>query len=150
MPSLRRRKEGMVNVPYRQAVGSLMWLANGTRPDISQPLGACARFSANPGKAHWNALEWILRCLVGTKDLCIRYGRKIPDMPFSPLHGNVDGSWGDDIDDRRSTTGHNFISYGGPIVWRSQKQKSVSLSSCESEHMAASEACKEAVWLARL
>ena len=71
-------------------------------------------------------------------------------MPFSPLHGNVDGSWGDDPDDRRSTTGYNFIAHGGPIAWRSQKQKSVSLSSCESELMAASEACKEAVWLTRL
>ena len=35
-------------------------------------------------------------------------------------------------------------------MWRSQKQRSVALSSCESEYMAANEAGREAVWLARL
>ena len=149
-PKTPEEKRDMASVPYRQVVGSLMYLANGTRPDIAHALNSVARFCANPGRAHWNALKWILRYLVGTKDLCIRYGKKVPDMPFSALHGNVDGSYGDDVDDRRSTTGYNFVSWGGPIVWRSQKQKSVSLSTCESEYMAASEAGKEAVWLMRV
>ena len=149
-PKTDEERERMKNVPYRQIVGSLMYLANCTRPDISQALGVCARFSADPGEQHWAALKWILRYLVGTRDLCIRFGRKVPDMPFSPLHGNVDGSFGDDVDTRRSTTGYNFISYGGPIVWRSQRQKSVALSTCEAEYMAANEAGKEAIWLRRL
>jgi len=71
-------------------------------------------------------------------------------MPFSAIHGNVDAGWGDDPDDRRSTTGYNFVAWGGPITWRSVKQKSTALSSCEAEYMAASEAGKEAVWLRRL
>ena len=149
-PTTPEEKRDMANVPFRQVVGSLMYLANGTRPDLAHALNSVARFCANPGRMHWNALKWILRYLVGTKDLCIRYGRKVPDMPFSALHGNVDGSYGDDVDDRRSTTGYNFVSWGGPIVWRSQKQKSVSLSTCESEYMAASEAGKEAVWIMRV
>ena len=149
-PQDDEERQRMANVPYRQIVGSLMWLASCTRPDLSQALGACARFCAYPGEEHWKALKWILRYLKGTRDLCLRYGRKVDDMPFGPLHGNVDGSWGDDLDDRKSTTGYNFISYGGPIVWRSQKQRSVALSSCESEYMAANEAGREAVWLARL
>ena len=149
-PKTDEEREKMRNVPYRQIVGSLMYLANCTRPDISQALGVCARFSANPGEQHWAALKWILRYLVGTRDLCIRFGRRVPDLPFSPLHGNVDGSYGDDVDTRRSTTGYNFISYGGPIVWRSQRQKSVALSTCEAEYMAANEAGKEAIWLRRL
>ena len=149
-PQSEEDKRKMARVPYRQIVGSLMYLANCTRPDISQALGACARFCANPGEMHWNALKWILRYLNGTRDLCIQYGRSIPDVPSGALHGYVDGSWGDDPDDRRSTTGYCFMSHGGPIVWRSQKQRSVALSTCESEYMAASEAAKEAVWLLRL
>ena len=62
----------------------------------------------------------------------------------------MDGDWGGDPDDRRSTTGYIYMSYGGPICWRSKKQASTALSSCESEYMAASEAAKEAVWLTRL
>jgi len=149
-PQTEEEKAEMARVPYRQIVGQLMYLANCTRLDIAYALNMCAKFCANPGKTHWNALKWILRYLVGTKDLCIRYGRKVPDMPFSPLHGNVDGSYGDCVDSRRSTTGFNFISYGGPIVWCARRQKSVALSTCESEYMAASEAAKEAVWLMRL
>ena len=42
------------------------------------------------------------------------------------------------------------MSYGGPVCWRSKKQASTALSSCESEYMAASEAAKEAIWLTRL
>jgi len=149
-PKTEEERERMRSVPYRQIVGSLMYLANCTRPDIQQALGECARFGADPGEQHWTALKWILRYLNGHKDLCIRYGRKVDDMPFSPLHGNVDGSYGDDPDTRRSTTGYNFISYGGPISWRAMKQKSVALSTCEAEYMAANEAGKEAVWLRRL
>ena len=149
-PQTEEERQRMAKVPYRQVVGSLMWLAVCSRPDLAQALGACARFCAAPGEEHWKALKWILRYLKGTKDLCLRYGAPVPDMPYGALHGNVDSSWGDDLDDRKSTTGYNFISYGGPIVWRSQKQKSVALSSCESEFIAANEAGREAIWLKRL
>ena len=149
-PTTDEERARMAKMPYRQVVGSLMWLTVCTRPDLAQALGACARFSANPGEEHWKALKWCLRYLKGTKSLCLRYGRKVADMPFSPLHGNVDASWGDDLDDRKSTSGYNFISHGGPITWRSRKQRSVALSSCESEYMAANLAGRTAVWLVRL
>ena len=149
-PQTEEEKQRMEKVPYRQVLGSLMWLAVCTRPDLAQALGACARFCAAPGEEHWKALKWILRYLIGTKDLCIKYGSPVKDMPFGPLHGNVDSSWGDDRDDRKSTTGYNFFSYGGPIVWRSQKQKCVSLSTCEAEFIAANEAGREGLWLRRL
>ena len=149
-PKTDEERARMAKVPYRQIVGSLMWLTVCTRPDLAQALGACARFSADPGEEHWKALKWCLRYLKGTQDLCLRYGRPVADMPFSPLHGNVDASWGDDLDDRKSTSGYNFISHGGPISWRSRKQKSVALSSCESEYMAANFAGRHAVWLVRL
>ncbi len=51
---------------------------------------------------------------------------------------------------RRSTTGNIFILNGGPVSWRSQKQKCVALSTAESEYIAASMATKEVVWLRRL
>ena len=83
-------------------------------------------------------------------DKCITYGRKVPDVEFAPLVGFVDSSWGDSPDDRRSTTGYIYMSWGGPISWSSKKQASVSLSSCEAEYYACAEAAKEAIWVKRL
>ena len=47
----------MAKVPYAALVGALMYLAVATRPDIAHAVGVCARFSSNPGRAHWTALK---------------------------------------------------------------------------------------------
>ena len=51
---------------------------------------------------------------------------------------------------KHSTSGWVFRFCRAAITWGSKKQKSVALSSCESEIMAASEAAKEAVALNRM
>ena len=151
MPTTAEEKAEMKDVPYRQCVGALLYLANCTRPDIAHAVGTCARFASNPGRVHWKALKHVLRYLAGTRDMGIAFGKKLSEgIPHNCIHGYVDGDWGGDTDDRRSTTGYVYVSYGGPVSWRSKKQASTALSSCESEYMAASEAAKEAVWLTRL
>ena len=64
----------MADTPYREAVGSLMFLSVGTRPDISKAVSDVSRFLANPGKQHWLAVKRILRYLQGTKDLKLFLG----------------------------------------------------------------------------
>ena len=39
---------------------------------------------------------------------------------------------------------------GGPITWSSQKQKTIVLSTTETEHVAASECIKDILWLQQL
>jgi hypothetical protein len=51
-----------------------------------------------------------------------------------------------DLDTRRSHTGYVIMMNGGPISWKSVKQKSVSLSTAESEWYAASEVGKELLY----
>jgi hypothetical protein len=55
-----------------------------------------------------------------------------------------------DPDDRKSTSGTLFFFGECPMSWQSQKQKVVSLSSCQSEYMAAATAACQGVWLGRL
>ena len=62
-PTTDEERTAMESIPYREAVGSLLWLANGTRPDIAYAVGQCARFLSNPGKAHWDAVKHIIRYL---------------------------------------------------------------------------------------
>jgi len=54
------------------------------------------------------------------------------------------------MDTRRSTTGWIFKFAGSAISWRSVLQNCTSISTAEAEYVATSEACKEAIWLARL
>ena len=44
--------EHMKQVPYRQLVGALMYLAVATRPDIAYTVGVLGRFSSNPGPSY--------------------------------------------------------------------------------------------------
>ena len=70
-----------------------------TRPDIAQAVRVVSRYMANPGKAHWQAVKWILRYLRGTSSTCIEYGRNGDD-----LIGYVDSDYGGDLDGRKSTS----------------------------------------------
>jgi hypothetical protein len=51
---------------YQSMVGSLMYLAMCTRPDIAYAVGTLARFSSRPNKTHWIAAKRVLRYLKGT------------------------------------------------------------------------------------
>jgi len=64
--------------------------------------------------------------------------------------GYSDADYAADLDTRRSTSGHLFMLGGECVTWSSKRQATVSLSTTEAEFIAATEACKEAVWLRKL
>eukprot|EP00253_Pinus_taeda_P034861 PITA_34861 len=59
----------------------------------------------------------------------------------------VDSDFAGDFDKRRSTSGYVFTLAGGAISWMSKLQNIVAFSTTEAEYIAASDACKEAIWL---
>ncbi|CAO2820846.1 unnamed protein product [Amaranthus hypochondriacus] len=97
---------------------------------------------ANPGKAHWEAVKWILRYLKGTIDTGLCFGGDT-----CQIRGFVDSDYAGDLDRRRSTTGYMFKIHGAPVSWRSYLQATVALSTTEAEYMAMTEGVKEALWL---
>lgn len=131
----------MKNVPYREAVGSLMYAAMGTRPDIAFATSTVAQFSENPGWVHWEAVKRIFRYLLGTKNLELVYGGE-----RRGLEGYVDAD-GASQDHRRAISGYVFMLDGGAVSWSSKKQELVTLSTTEAEYVAQTHAAKEAVWL---
>jgi len=68
-PSSPTEAARMKHIPYRAAVGSLMHLAVGTRPDIAFAVSTVAQFANEPGMVHWEAVKCIYRYLAGTKGL---------------------------------------------------------------------------------
>ena len=54
----------MARVPYREAIGSLMYASVATRPDITFAVSTLSQFLDNPGEAHWEAVTHGLRVIV--------------------------------------------------------------------------------------
>jgi hypothetical protein len=144
-PSNEAERMEMSRVPYASAVGSLMFAMICTRPDIAQAVGAASRYMANPGREHWNTIKRILRYIKGTSDVALCYG----GSEFT-VRGYVDSDFAGDLEKRKSTTGYVFIIAGGAVSWVSKLQTVVALSTTEAEYMAATQACKEAIWMKKL
>ena len=131
---------------YQSAVGSLLYLSVGTRPDITYAVSNVAKFSAKPTKQHWIAVKRIMRYLRGT----IYYGLLYSRSGSKKCIGYSDSDWAGDLDDRKSTSGYLFQISGAAVSWRSKKQTCVALSTAEAEYMALASAAQEAIWMRQL
>jgi hypothetical protein len=131
---------------YRKMIGCLRYLLH-TRPDMSYAVGVASRFMEKPTVMHVKAVKQILRYLHGTLELGLVY---VQCGNASQLVGYTDSDHGSDTVHRKSTSGMAFYLGENLITWNSYKQKTVSLSSCESEFKAATAAAQQALWLRNL
>ena len=130
---------------YQQMVGSLLYLAIRTRPDISTAVAILARFQKAPTAYCHRAAKRVLRYLRGTSGYDLRYIAGSRD-----LNAFVDSDYAGDTMDRKSLTGF-VVKIGQSVVtWSCKKQSAVAQSTCEAEYYALSMASKEIVWIARV
>ncbi|KAL0380426.1 UNVERIFIED_CONTAM: Retrovirus-related Pol polyprotein from transposon TNT 1-94 [Sesamum angustifolium] len=127
---------------YSQIIGSLQYLTNGTRPDISFSVSKLARYTSCPDKTHWGALDRVLRYLKGTVSLAIHYGR-FPAV----LEGYSDASWIAKNSGSNGCSGYVFTLGGGAVSWKSAKQTLITRSTFEAELCALDTTGTEAEWL---
>jgi hypothetical protein len=132
--------------PYREIVGSVMYLMVSTRPDIAYAVGQLSMHMNDHGTEHHAAALHLLRYIKGTRSLGITYQKGAKEE----IVGYSDSDWAANVDTRRSTTGNVFYLCGGPISWRSKVQPTVALSSTEAEYMALTSAAQEAMALKML
>jgi hypothetical protein len=146
-PSSPTEMDSMSKIPYREAVGSLLYIMVTTRPEIAFAVNQVSRFCQNPGPLHWESVKRILSYLAGT----INYGLRFCDGPNSgTLVAFSDSDYAGDQETRRSTSGNVFMFNNGPVAWGSKQQHCVTLSTAEAEYVAACEAAKVTIWLRRL
>ena len=96
---------------------------------------------------HAKTVKQILRYLKGTVNLGLVY---VQGGSADKLEGYTDSDQGGDAVERRSTGGMAFYLNENLITWTSQKQKIVTLYSCEAEFVAATSVAKQALWLRNL
>jgi hypothetical protein len=141
-PTSEQEREIMSGVPYRAAIGSLMYLMVSTRPDLAAAVGLLSRFLNNPGEQHWIGVKKVFKYLQGTRKVGLEY-RKGQGVI---LEGYTDSDWAGDLDSRRSTSAYVMMIGGTAVSWKSKRQDSVALSSTEAEYIASTQACKEVLW----
>ena len=94
----------------------LIYAAIGTRPDIAFTATRLSQFNNYPTKEHIKYTKYVLKYLKGTKELKIKYNGDSD----ARLIGYSDSDWGENRDDRHSTSGHVFLMTNGAISWTSQ------------------------------
>jgi len=97
----------------------------------------------NPQEHHWKAVKRILRYLVGTTT----HGLLIRRNSSTNILGFSDANCGNDVDDRKSTTGYSVYLGFNIITWSSHKQKVVSRSNSEAEYQSIVVVLIEVIWL---
>ena len=128
-----------------------MYAVVGTWPDIAYTISYLARFMANYGHAHWEAVKWVIRYLKETKDvkLVLRKGGTLTweeadrqswlgVKGYSGANGNLQ---------KHCHAYYVFCIDGGAISWNSRKQAIISLSTMESEYITMTHAVKETIWM---
>jgi len=134
---------------YRSVIGKLNYLEKGSRGDIAYAVHQCARFASDPRREHGEAIRWIARYLLGTRDKGLIM---TPDLSKSfevyvdaDFCGNWNANFSDDPDTSRSRHGYIITYAGCPITWKSQLQTEITLSTTESEYTGLSYALREAI-----
>lgn len=133
------------NVPYREAIGSLLYAATVTRIDIAYSVNKASRDVASPTTYSWLSAKRIMRYLKDKEEGYLCYGPDSEDGLYAYCDADLAGD-----STYKSTTGYVIMYGGGPIQWKSQRQPIVSLSSTEAELVGMCSLVKEMVWIRKL
>lgn len=134
---------------YREVVGSLIYIMTCTRPDLSWIVSKLSQHLSEPNEKHWLTAKHVMRYLKGTMDYKLCYRKCETNLKLTAYS---DSDWAADLSDRRSTTGFcvSLTDSGPPISWKSKKQVTVALSTCEAEYMALAATTQESLYLIQL
>jgi len=127
------------NLPFRNLIGALLYVATSTRPDVSFATNYLSRFQNNYDQTHYKYALRVVKYLYSTRYVKMTYTKEDSDI----LDAYVDADWASDIVDRKSTTGVVVRVFGNPVFWKSKKQSIVSRASTHAEYYALAECVEE-------
>jgi hypothetical protein len=145
---------------YLSMVGSLMYAALGSRPDIAFSVTALSRYNIQPLEMHATAAKRVLRYLKTTSEFRIHYRRLPHPANSTTIIGYTDSDWAGNVTTRKSVGGCVFglgytntsqdLVMSGLIHWQAKSQSVVALSTLEAEYIACSHTIRESLWLRRM
>jgi hypothetical protein len=143
-------------VEMQEKVGSILYAAVVSRPDVSFAASQLSQFCTNPSPDHLRCANRVLSYLQTTKYYAIEFlgsaeqSAEVETGDEEVLQLSSDASFADDPETRRSTQGYLMKLFRGPIMWKSSKQPTVTTSTTEAELLSLSHTAKETIGLYRL
>ena len=163
-------QQAAIESKYRTLVGSLLWLSQGTRPDLSTITNILAQHQHRPNDKHIAAARYVIKYVLSTKSKGITFDSQTDDKLTSYVHFPIstskvtatsDANWGPqdqtqlpqhelppelELFKTRSMSGH-LVTLLGPLHWSSKRQRITARSSCEAEIYATDECVKNILHL---
>jgi hypothetical protein len=150
LPPADTRIDAASALRYQRKMGSLLYAAITTRPDVAFAVSRLARSNHNPTPTHHEAVDRVIKFLYGSKHMAICYGGEGGGPEAQAFICASDASFADNTADRKSSQGYIMMLFNGAISWRANKQDTVTTSSTEAELLALSQTAKEGIFLSRL
>jgi hypothetical protein len=125
---------------YQCKIGTLLYAAVITRPDVSSAMSCLVRFNLNPSPQHQAAADRIIEYLLATKDYVLKLGGEDGMATWS------DASFANNTLARTSSQAYVMKLFGGAVAWIASKQDTVTTSTTEVEQLALAQATKEALY----
>ena len=129
-PASKEDAQCLQAIPYHALIGSLMYIAMGTHPDIAFMVQQLSQYLDCYGLTHWDAAKYVVHYLKGTQSLWLQLG----GTSVMDLVGYMDSNYANCVDTCRSISRYSFSLGTGLVSWSAHKQKTVSTSSCKSEY----------------
>ncbi|KAL0361734.1 UNVERIFIED_CONTAM: Secreted RxLR effector protein [Sesamum radiatum] len=129
-PKIDEENKRMCDIPYSSVVGSIQYVIQCTKPDITFALSVTSKHQPCAGEAHWSAVKTIFKYLRRTQKMFLVY-----DGGELVLEGYTETSFQSNVDDAKSQSGFIFKLNGGVVTWKSSKQDTTIDSTTEAEYM---------------
>jgi len=144
---IEQAKEIDESIKYRNLIGELLYISSGTRPDIAYSVNYLSRFKNCFDKTHYKYAMRILKYLIDTKDVKLRYKK---NLIFDKTDCFVDSDFAGHNVNQKPRSGYVITLNGNVIFWKSQKQNVITKSSTFAEYVAISEAVTKIQFLRNL
>lgn len=136
----------MRTVPFRQILGSLIYLSIRTRSDLCTAVSMLGKLQDDPSWVDWIVLKHVMWYLHGSVDLGILVNKQ---TKVKSLISYSDANHGRNEDSRRFSSGMLLLYSEPPIVWSSEMQEAATLSTTEVEFHALAACVKEDAWICK-
>lgn len=139
--------EPQLKSAFKTNIAKIQWLATTCRPDVAYACHTLSKVAHAPSPIHQKMLKRLMAYVLTTAEAGVFYFRMPPhDARIDRLVAHSDSSHWDCPLTRRSTSGYTLHMNGGMVNWRSKTQPLITLSSCESELVACTDAVRDVLW----